>query len=292
MPSTVRRPQCRPSPRAHQSHAPQARLISPTTRWPSHAEPCRPDHFAHEFMARPPAKTIVAAQQLDVGIADARENQPDQRESRLGAGPGRLPEAHATLFDVYGKHRRQRGSSPRTRLRRRSRALPADRMTGSCLLNSVASTRPAAPHFPIDDVLYACPRCGALLAVEYPGLRVDPAALKRTWRERRMSNAPLDQSGVWRYRELIPFLDFDRHAVATLREGNTPLLAAPRAAQYAGLDRLVFKHQGFNPTGSFKDNGMTCGASQALRLGHAARGLRLHRQHFGLHGRLCRRRRA
>ena len=121
--------------------------------------------------------------------------------------------------------------------------------------------------FPIDQVLYACPRCGALLAVEYPGLRVDPAALKRTWRERHMSNAPLDQSGVWRYRELIPFLDFDRHAVATLREGNTPLLAAPRAAHYAGLDTLVFKHQGFNPTGSFKDNGMTCGASQALRLG-------------------------
>ena len=49
--------------------------------------------------------------------------------------------------------------------------------------------------------------------------------------------------------------------------GNTPLLAAPRAAQYGGLDALVFKHQGFNPTGSFKDNGMTCGATQALRLG-------------------------
>ncbi|MGO9239570.1 MAG: threonine synthase [Bryobacteraceae bacterium] len=121
--------------------------------------------------------------------------------------------------------------------------------------------------FPIEEVLYACPRCGALLAVEYPGLRLDPAALKRTWRERRTSNAPLDQSGVWRYRELIPFLDFGRHTVSTLREGNTPLLAAPQAARYAGLDALVFKHQGFNPTGSFKDNGMTCGASQSVRLG-------------------------
>ena len=55
--------------------------------------------------------------------------------------------------------------------------------------------------------------------------------------------------------------------MVTLREGDTPLLAAPRAAQYAGLDALVFKHQGFNPTGSFKDNGMTCGMAQALRLG-------------------------
>ena len=55
--------------------------------------------------------------------------------------------------------------------------------------------------------------------------------------------------------------------VVTLREGNTPLLSGPRAAAYAGLDRIVFKHQGFNPTGSFKDNGMTCGVAQAIRLG-------------------------
>lgn len=55
--------------------------------------------------------------------------------------------------------------------------------------------------------------------------------------------------------------------MVTLREGNTPLLDAPRAASYGLIDRLVFKHQGFNPSGSFKDNGMTCGVAQALRLG-------------------------
>ena len=81
-----------------------------------------------------------------------------------------------------------------------------------------------------------------------------------------MSDTPLDQSGVWRYREMIPFLDRNEHVV-TLREGNTPLLTAPKAAQYGGLDGITFKHQGFNPTGSFKDNGMTCGAAQARRLG-------------------------
>jgi threonine synthase len=80
-----------------------------------------------------------------------------------------------------------------------------------------------------------------------------------------MSNAPLDQSGVWRYREMFPFLDDTSHVV-TLREGNTPLLNAPLAASYGALDALVFKHQGFNPTGSFKDNGMTCGVAQARRL--------------------------
>ncbi len=97
-------------------------------------------------------------------------------------------------------------------------------------------------------------------------MRHDPERLKEIWRMRRTANTPLEQSGVWRYREMISFLD-DYEQVVTLREGNTPLLEAPRAAQYAGLDRLVFKHQGFNPTGSFKDNGMTCGVAQALRLG-------------------------
>jgi threonine synthase len=121
-------------------------------------------------------------------------------------------------------------------------------------------------RFPVTEVIYNCPRCGGLLETAYPGRRDDPEELKRVWRDRRLSDHPLDQSGVWRYREMIPFLD-DLSAVVTLREGNTPLLAAPRAAAYAGLDRLTFKHQGFNPTGSFKDNGMTCGAAQARRLG-------------------------
>jgi len=121
-------------------------------------------------------------------------------------------------------------------------------------------------RFAITGVIYNCPRCGGLLEAVYPGRSEDPAALKKVWRERRLSNAPLDQSGVWRYREAIPFLEsYDR--IVTLKEGNTPLLEAPRAAAYAGLERLTFKHQGFNPTGSFKDNGMTCGVAQALRLG-------------------------
>jgi len=121
-------------------------------------------------------------------------------------------------------------------------------------------------RFPIADVIYNCPHCGGLLEAVYAAPAAPPAELKRIWRQRRTANAPLDQSGVWRYREIIPFLEtYD--SVVTLREGNTPLLDAPRAARYAALDALVFKHQGFNPTGSFKDNGMTCGVAQALRLG-------------------------
>src|ERR1039458_2591020 len=121
-------------------------------------------------------------------------------------------------------------------------------------------------RFPITDVIYNCPHCGGLLEVWYPPPAARRGEWKRIWRERRTSNGPLDQSGVWRYREIIPFLE-SLDAVVTLREGHTPLLPAPPAAAYGGLDALTFKHQGFNPTGSFKDNGMTCGIAQALRLG-------------------------
>ncbi len=120
-------------------------------------------------------------------------------------------------------------------------------------------------RYGVEEVLYNCPVCGGLLEVRYPDYAAD-IGLKRAWRERRRNNVALDQSGVWRYRECIPFLE-DYGQVVSLREGNTPLLDAPRAAAYAGLERLVFKHQGFNPSGSFKDNGMTCGVAQALRLG-------------------------
>ncbi len=121
-------------------------------------------------------------------------------------------------------------------------------------------------RYAVTEVIYNCPACGALLETEYDFSGIDAEALKRLWRERRMSNAAIDQSGVWRYRELIPFLE-NTNPVVTLREGNTPLLPAPRAAAYGGLRSLTFKHQGYNPTGSFKDNGMTCGAAQAVALG-------------------------
>src|SRR5262245_25647522 len=103
-------------------------------------------------------------------------------------------------------------------------------------------------RYSVTEVIYNCPRCGGLLETVYSGSPEPAGVLKKRWLERRMSNAPLDQSGVWRYREFIPFLgEADR--VVSLREGETPLLDAPRAAQYGGLHRLTFKHQGFNPTG-------------------------------------------
>jgi threonine synthase len=71
---------------------------------------------------------------------------------------------------------------------------------------------------------------------------------------------------VWRFRELLPILENYGSAV-TLREGNTPLYALPRSARALGIDQLLAKHQGMNPTGSFKDTGMTAALSVAKERG-------------------------
>ncbi len=86
--------------------------------------------------------------------------------------------------------------------------------------------------------------------------------LKALFKSRKTSDLDIDRSGVWRFRELLPFVADTSQAI-TLAEGNTPIYAAPRSADYAGLASLRFKHQGMNPTGSFKDDGMATGVTQA-----------------------------
>jgi threonine synthase len=116
-----------------------------------------------------------------------------------------------------------------------------------------------------------CAGCGDLLEVIYPGWKLrgpafSPSTLKALWKQRRSSRLPLDESGVWRFRELLPNLREEKDAV-TLREGNTPLYAMPQCALKAGVETLFAKHQGMNPTGSFKDTGMTMAASIARQEG-------------------------
>lgn len=112
---------------------------------------------------------------------------------------------------------------------------------------------------------FRCTNCGDLLEFVFPGRVLDPASLKLTWLARKTSNDRLDQSGVWRFRELLPHIPKE-HAI-TLREGNTPLYDLPRCAHIAGVDTLQAKHQGMNPTASFKDTGMTVAASSAHQQG-------------------------
>lgn len=112
---------------------------------------------------------------------------------------------------------------------------------------------------------FRCSACGDLLEITYHERGVDATVLKRVWRDRRASNLAIDQSGVWRFRELLPPLS--ENDVITLREGNTPVYELPGCARIAGLERLYAKHQGMNPTGSFKDSGMTVAASVARSRG-------------------------
>jgi len=82
---------------------------------------------------------------------------------------------------------------------------------------------------------------------------------------RLMARDGLDRSGVWRFREWV--LPLDPASVVSKPEGNTNLYDAPAVAQWVGLDALRLKHEGENPTGSFKDRGMTAGVSVAKHLG-------------------------
>lgn len=124
--------------------------------------------------------------------------------------------------------------------------------------------------FPIDTRIYTCGRCQGLLDVAYEfNLPNTSDETKAIFRRRLSDKDELNRSGVWRFRELLPFVA-DLSRVVTLAEGNTPIYTAPRSAEYAQIDRLRFKHQGLNPTGSFKDNGMTTGVTQAAALGTEA----------------------
>ena len=124
----------------------------------------------------------------------------------------------------------------------------------------------ATPNSAAQD--FRCSACGDLLEFFFPGWAsaspaFDPSALKSLWQQRRTSPDALDQSGVWRFRELLPHIPDPEKHVITLREGNTPLYPLPRCARIAGVENLQAKHQGMNPTASFKDTGMTVAASAA-----------------------------
>lgn len=78
-----------------------------------------------------------------------------------------------------------------------------------------------------------------------------------------------DESGVWRYREFV-LRALPREKILSHGEGNTPLYEFPRLTRECGLAQLVWKHEGYNPTGSFKDRGMTVAVSWALYRGARA----------------------
>jgi threonine synthase len=116
---------------------------------------------------------------------------------------------------------------------------------------------------------FRCAQCRDLLEITYPRWKesgLSAQDLRAGWRQRRLSQSAIDLSGVWRFRDLLPGLEHDDQAI-TLREGNTPLYELPQCACITGVQRLFAKHQGLNPTGSFKDAGMTVAATFARLAG-------------------------
>ncbi len=114
-----------------------------------------------------------------------------------------------------------------------------------------------------NEIRYTCD-CGGLLEVKRNLSEIDGKALMNTWESRWGSRkAPLS-SGVWRYKELI--LDLPEDQIVSRQEGNTRLYPAGKAGEYAGIKNFLLKHEGENPSGSFKDRGMTCGITAAKML--------------------------
>ncbi len=120
----------------------------------------------------------------------------------------------------------------------------------------------------IAEVRVACQTCGGLLDVVYDWDRAEPPSalnfFESKWSRRY---DPLCFSGVWRFHELLPFAPPQQ--VVTIGEGQTLLQSAPAVARYVGSEpgRLFLQYEGMNPSGSFKDNGMSAAFTHAHTIG-------------------------
>ena len=125
--------------------------------------------------------------------------------------------------------------------------------------------------FGVEEVLYACPACGSLIDVRYDWSRARVPDSLAFFDARRGAgggsrSGAHDASGVWRFRELLPFAEVDD--LVTIGEGRTTLQQADLLAREIGVDagHLFLQYEGFNPSGSFKDNGMVAAFTMARRL--------------------------
>ena len=120
----------------------------------------------------------------------------------------------------------------------------------------------------LDDTSFCCPRCGGLMDVAYDWDRLTPPKSLRDFEAKWSRRTdPLCFSGVWRFRDLLPFAPPE--AVLTIGEGQTILQRADTVAPFVGLNagRLFLQYEGMNPSGSFKDNGMTAAFTHARMVG-------------------------
>jgi threonine synthase len=111
-----------------------------------------------------------------------------------------------------------------------------------------------------EKVIYVCERCGDLLDVKYDYLELESKLRSKEWEKQPLS--------VWKYKDFLPILDLSK--VVSLGEGGTRLYECSRLGRRLGVKKLYVKNEGDNPTGSFKDRGMTVGVTKALEYGRKA----------------------
>lgn len=133
-------------------------------------------------------------------------------------------------------------------------------------MTSILQCMDCSAQYPLDTVIYICSECGGLLDVQHDLYQLQNV-IDRTLFDDRLGTlqAPYN-SGVWRFKELV-YPDVESSLIVSKPEGNTNLYRVDRLAQWAGVTELYLKHEGENPTGSFKDRGMTGGLTQARVLG-------------------------
>jgi threonine synthase len=142
------------------------------------------------------------------------------------------------------------------------------------MMKSVQVCDACTAQSPATDARVQCGVCGGLLHIQHAQPPVCADALRDLFDRRLVPARARDgtgaaESGVWRFRELVMPLAIDSQLM-TQAEGNTPLLARERVARWAGVADLLLKHEGHNPTGSFKDRGMTVAITQAKRINATA----------------------
>jgi threonine synthase len=125
-----------------------------------------------------------------------------------------------------------------------------------------------AATYDVGQILTACPKCGSLLDVTYDWNAVPvPKSLSEFERRWTTRLNPVDYSGVWRFRELLPFATDQQ--IVTIGEGQTILQKNDLLARQCDMNagHLFLQYEGMNPSGSFKDNGMTAASTHARMVG-------------------------
>jgi threonine synthase len=139
-------------------------------------------------------------------------------------------------------------------------------MTESAYQQCIVPT--CAKTVSLDDTSFQCPACGSMMDVAYDWDRVRPPRDLREFETKWSRRTdPLEFSGVWRFRELFPFAQDDR--ILTIGEGQTLTQRSDSVGKFAGMNagRLFLQYEGMNPSGSFKDNGMTAAFAHARQVG-------------------------